>query len=104
VLWVVVFSVLARNSNPAAVVAEQVRLVRKGSVLELLVAVPCRLMVRQRGYCCAGIYTAFGIALGTSVMVFAFGPAVFFLFYARWRQLQPPRALARRLPSRDSLL
>jgi hypothetical protein len=88
VVWSAVFYHLARNRNPAGVVAEQVRLLLKGSVLELLVAVPSHVLVRQRGYCCAGIYTAFGIALGVSVMLFSFGPAVFFLYYARWQRLQ----------------
>jgi hypothetical protein len=31
----------------------------------------------------------FGFATGISVMLFSFGPAVFFLFVARWKHLHP---------------
>jgi hypothetical protein len=66
----------------------------RGSILELLVAVPCHVVVRQRGDCCAPAATFWGITMGLSVMLMAFGPGVFFLFLDRARQLQPvsPRA------------
>ncbi len=87
-LWTILFHRLARE-RPAADFVSQVclRLI-KGSVLELLVAVPCHIVVRQRNTCCAGLFTATGLATGIAVMLFAFGPAVYFLFVARARKLK----------------
>ena len=47
----------------------------------------CRLHIvaRIRDYCFAGTMTFIGLALGISVMLFSFGPAVFFLYAERWR-------------------
>ena len=91
-LWGVVFHRLGRAHTPLDFISTlSARLVR-GSILELLVAVPCHIVVRSREDCCAGIYTMFGLAMGLSVMLFAFGPAVFFLFVARARKLRPADA------------
>jgi hypothetical protein len=56
-----------------------------GSILELLVAVPAHVLARSRSYCCAGAGTFWGIATGISVMLLAFGPAVFVLFARRYK-------------------
>jgi hypothetical protein len=58
-----------------------------GSVAELLVAVPCHVYARDKDYCCAGFSTFAGLATGLAVMLFAFGPGVFFLFAARVKRL-----------------
>ena len=57
-----------------------------GSVLELLIVVPCHVIVRQRGDCSAPIATGFGIATGIAVMLMAFGPSVIFLYQRRIRR------------------
>jgi len=69
----------------------------RGSVLELLVAIPCHMIARRRQDCCATVFTAYGIATGTAVMLMAFGPGVLFLYQRRlerlWRHkrgVQPP--------------
>ena len=36
--------------------------------------------------CCAGLGTGLGIGVGIIVMVIAIGPAVFFLFFRRYKQ------------------
>lgn len=89
VLWAIVFYRGSRGAEPQSVVARQCRLLLKGSILELLIAVPTHIVARYRDYCCAGAMTFIGIALGISVMLFSFGPAVFFLYADRWRRLHP---------------
>lgn len=59
----------------------------RGSILELLVAVPTHIIARQRDYCCAGVMTFVGLSCGMAVMLFAFGPALYVLFSERWKRL-----------------
>jgi MFS family permease len=87
--WAVIFFRMGRNSEPQDFVSRQCRLLLKGSILELLIAVPTHIVARCRDYCCAGFMTFVGLSLGISVMLFSFGPGVFFLFVARWRRLHP---------------
>lgn len=82
----------SRTSMAADVVSRQCRLMLRGSILELLVAVPTHIVARSRDYCCAGCMTFIGLTLGISVMLFSFGPAVFFLYVERWRRLHPESA------------
>lgn len=89
VVWTLVFYRLSRNAEPGDVVSRQCRLLLKGSILELLIAVPTHIVARARDYCCAGLMTFIGIVLGVSVMLFSFGPSVFFLYVERWRRLHP---------------
>jgi cation transporter-like permease len=86
--WTVVFGRLSRKRPPADFLSVLCRRLMQGSILELLVAVPCHIVVRCRDYCCAGLFTMFGLAMGVSVMLFAFGPAVYFLFVARAKRLE----------------
>jgi hypothetical protein len=89
--WALVFSRLARSGTPEGFILRQCRLLWKGSILELLVAVPTHVVARSRDYCCAGFLTFVGITFGLSIMLLSFGPGVFFLFAERWRQLHPNR-------------
>jgi hypothetical protein len=88
-IWTLVFFRISRNANPSDAISRQCRFLLKGSILELLIAVPTHLVARQRTYCCAGFMTFLGLTLGISVMLFSFGPAVFFLYVDRWRRLHP---------------
>ena len=88
-IWLVVFSRFAASHDPESLLNRATRWLLRGSILELLVAVPSHIMVRRRDDCCARVSTFWGIALGISVMLIAFGPAVFFLFAQRIRRLQP---------------
>jgi hypothetical protein len=88
-VWTLAFYRASRDTAPLDVIARQCRYLLKGSILELLVAVPIHIVARARDYCCAGIWTFLGIAFGVSVMLFSFGPGVFFLFAARWKRLHP---------------
>ncbi len=87
-LWAFVFRNLSGKRPASDFLSVLCRRLFQGSVLELLVAVPCHVVVRQRQDCCAGIYTTFGLGLGVSVMLLSFGPAVYFLFVARARRLE----------------
>ena len=88
-LWAIYFYRTTRSSSPDQVVGHVRRFLWSGSILELLIAIPTHIIARHRGYCCAGTMTFFGLTCGLSVMVFAFGPAVYFLFAQRWRRLHP---------------
>ena len=87
--WTWVFRRVTRNSDGGDIVARVCGRLLRGSVLELLIAVPTHIVARRRGYCCAGVYTGASIGLGVAVMLASFGPAVFVLFADRWRRLHP---------------
>jgi hypothetical protein len=88
----VLFYRSSRGANPPDVISRQCRLLLRGSILELLIAVPTHIVARSRDYCCAGAMTFVGLTLGISVMLFSYGPAVFFLYAERWRRLHPEPA------------
>jgi len=81
VLWGVVFWLYLRGSSQAATRA--VAWLLRGSVLELLIAVPCHVIVRRRNECCAPVLTSFGIVTGIAVMLLSFGPSVLLLYKKR---------------------
>ena len=89
IVWAVIFARMGRTTEPADLVTRQCQWLFKGSILELLIAVPTHIVARYRDYCCAGILTFIGLTMGFSVMLFSFGPAVFFLAAARWKRLHP---------------
>ena len=79
--WGFVFFVYLRNSSE--VVTRIVSWLLRGSVLELLVAVPCHVIVRRRDDCSAPMATSFGIVTGIAVMLLSFGPSVLLLYKKR---------------------
>lgn len=91
--WMVLFGWLSRSVAPQTINDRMYQLLLAGSVVELLVALPMHLVVRRRTECCAGFATGLGIGVGLVVMLIALGPAVFFLFYRRYRQAQSKRPL-----------
>ncbi len=104
--WAIVFAKYARTQDPASAWRKVVDRLLAGSVAELLVAVPVHVHVRQRDDCCAHGFTFIGLATGLAVLLFAFGPGVFFLFVRRARDRRPafpaPRALSSSLCRRGS--
>jgi len=88
-VWTLIFYRVNRGAAAMDVVTQQCRYLLRGSILELLVAVPTHIVARYRDYCCAGALTFLGIAFGLSVMIFSFGPGVFWLFVERWKHLHP---------------
>jgi hypothetical protein len=65
-----------------------------GSVLQLLIAIPCHLIVRHRNDCSAPAVTGFGIATGVALMLMAFGPGVVFLYQKRLGEYERKRRSA----------
>jgi len=62
----------------------------RGSIMELLIVVPCHVIVRQRGDCSAPVVTGFGISSGIAVMLLAFGPGVLYLYQKRLARYASP--------------
>lgn len=88
-VWGLIFHHFAQADSPETLVRRVTRWLIRGSILELLVAVPCHIVTRQREDCCAPILSFWGIVTGISVMLMSFGPGVFFLFAHRMRQKRP---------------
>ena len=85
--WSIIFWRIAATRDPASIASRLHRYLLAGSVLELLIAVPTHIAVRQRRECCAGIATGLGICAGVAVMLLSFGPSIGFLYYKRWKQV-----------------
>ena len=80
-LWGAVFYLYFRNATN--VIPRAVSWLLRGSVLELLIAVPCHVIVRRRDECSAPIATSFGIVTGIAVMLLSFGPGILLLYKKR---------------------
>ncbi len=80
-LWGILFGLYFRNSS--ASITRAISWLLRGSVLELLIAVPCHIIARRRGDCSAPIATSFGIVTGIAVMLLCFGPSVLLLYKKR---------------------
>ena len=65
---------------------------RRGSVLELLIAVPSHIISRSRGDCCAPMVNGVGICVGISIMLLSFGPAILLLYKERIASKQARKA------------
>ena len=88
-IWSIVFRNFAKSDDENSLLKRAARWLLRGSILELLVAVPSHVIVRRRDDCCAPIGTFWGIATGISVMLLCFGPGVYFLFVERFQKLKP---------------
>jgi len=80
-VWGIIFYRLWRNSSDP--VTRAITWLFRGSVLELLIAVPAHVMVRRRHECCAPVITGFGISAGLVIMLISFGPSVLLLYKKR---------------------
>jgi hypothetical protein len=86
--WGLVFYGFARADDSEAMVKRTVRWLLRGTILELLIAVPSHIVARRRDDCCAPLGTFWGITTGLSIMLLCLGPGVFFLFAERIRRLR----------------
>ena len=87
-VWVFLFGFYTGNRKPTTFMSRVAKFLIAGSILELLIAVPAHVLARTRGYCCAGLGTFWGLAVGLSVMLVVFGPATFVLFVRRLRSVK----------------
>jgi hypothetical protein len=85
-LWGALFHLHLRRS--AAPLSAILSWLIKGSVLELLIAVPAHVIAHQRKDCSAPGVTAFGIVTGLAVLLLCFGPGVLSLYRKRIGDLQ----------------
>ena len=81
VIWGGIFYQYYRDASN--MVSRVVTWLLRGSVLELLIAVPAHVIVRQRGDCSAPVVTGFGIVTGLAIMLLCFGPGVLALYKKR---------------------
>ena len=86
-IWAVVFYLF--NKDSSEIVTRATSWLLKGSVLELIIAVVCHVIVRRHHDCSAPIVTSFGIVTGIAIMLFSFGPSVFFLLKKRMDERAP---------------
>lgn len=86
VFWGILFYRYSRHS--ANVIDSAVSWVIRGSVLELLVAVPCHIIVRHKDECTSPLVSAYGVATGMAIMLLAFGPSIMFLFQRKLQEYE----------------
>jgi len=99
-IWGVVF--YKYGPGTSSLTAGAVSWLLKGSILELLIVVPCHIIVRRRNDCSAPIATSFGITTGIAVMLLSFGPSVLFLYKRRLESYPNHRAGPGPIPAADS--
>jgi len=80
-VWGILFYRLCRDSSDA--VTRTVKWLFRGSVLELLIAVPAHVIIRRRNECSAPVVNSFGITTGLAIMLLSFGPSVLLLYQKR---------------------
>ncbi len=91
--WGLVFYRYSRGTDDD--ITRGVSWLLRGSVLELLIAVPSHVIVRRRDDCCAPLGTGIGIASGIAIMLLAFGPSVLFLYKKRMESLRTRAMVAK---------
>ena len=94
IAWVIVFYQMSAARTPEGIGLALHTWLLKGSILELLVAIPAHIIERQRDLCSASWITFWGVCTGMSVMFLAFGPALVILYVRRVLNLQPASAHA----------
>jgi hypothetical protein len=91
--WTILFYLYFRNSS--ATISRATSWLLKGSVLELLIAVPAHVAARRRNDCSAPAVTSFGIASGIAIMLLCFGPSVLLLYKKRLNEYTERRSAAK---------
>lgn len=80
-MWGILFHLYARGSpKPVALLTSWLL---RASILELLIAIPAHIIVRQRDECTTPAFTGYGVVTGFAIMFLGFGPSVLALFKKR---------------------
>ncbi len=77
-IWSLIFIIYLRQGNHYTRAGKIIRGLIAGSVLELFIAVPIYATRQDECYCARGSYA--GLVFGGTVLLWAFGPAIFLLF------------------------
>jgi len=78
--WSVAFLVTYAQHDRYTVARKLMSALLRGSLLELLVAIPSHIIVSRRPGCFVGMLTGLGVSGGIAVMLWAFGPGIVLLF------------------------
>jgi hypothetical protein len=84
--WSVIFCIYWRQSDHYTWVGKVLRALIAGTILELFVSIPIFATRQDDCYCAKGSYA--GIIFGATVLLWAFGPAVFLLFLREKRRIE----------------
>jgi hypothetical protein len=86
VAWGIVFMRNFTSKGADGFLSSITRWLLRGSLMEILVAIPSHIISRHRGDCCAPVMTLIGLLSGISVALISFGPGLFFLFAKRLKE------------------
>ena len=84
--WSIIFCVYFRQTDYYTWAGKIIRGLIAGSILELFISIPIFVAREDECYCARGSYV--GIVFGATVLLWAFGPAVFFLFLRQKHQIE----------------
>ena len=87
-IWSIIFYKNYKSNNPKSFVSNITSWLLKGSILQLVVAIPSHIISRNRGECCAPALTLVGIITGIAIALMSFGPGLFFLYAKRMKDKQ----------------
>jgi hypothetical protein len=94
--WTVIFMKLCKDSHAAFIEGRFYQWLLRGSVLELLVAVPVHLYARRKEDCSVGLASGAALVVGTLAAFIVIGPALLMWYVVRTQALQgtslPPSA------------
>jgi hypothetical protein len=83
IAWSVIFYRNYKSDDPESYVSMLTSWLLKGSILQLIVAVPSHIISRSRNECCAPPLTLLGIITGIAIALMSFGPGILFLYAKR---------------------
>ena len=86
IFWSIIFCIYFRQTDYYTWAGKIIRALIAGSILELFVSIPIFVTREDECYCVRGSYV--GIIFGATVLLWAFGPAVFFLFLRQKHQIE----------------
>ncbi len=87
-VWGIVFWTYSKTTSASSLHERMTRFLYRGSILEILVAIPSHIIARQRTECCAGLATFTSLTFGMSIMLISLGPGVYLLYRKRLQRLR----------------